>query len=196
VRATSPHRAAGARLAWATLLLAGAAAAGPPAWMQAQVGAALPAHDDKTAAVVLYSETLLNAAPGGRLRRVDRRVYRILRSDGAERGTVFVPFTPRSRVTDLHAWCIPATGRGYEVRNRDAYETALGGIAGSELITDVRARVLQIPAALPGSIVGYELERELEPYLLADEWVFQDTLPVREARYSVELPPGWEYHAT
>jgi len=196
VRATRHQRTAGAGLACATLLLAGAASAAPPAWLQAQVGAALPAHDDKTAAVVLYSETLLNAAPGGRLRRVDRRVYRILRSDGAERGTVFVPFTPRSRVTDLHAWCIPATGKGYEVRNRDAYETALGGIAGSELITDVRARVLQIPAALPGSIVGYELERELEPYLLADEWVFQDTVPVREARYSLELPPGWEYHAT
>lgn len=196
VRTARHTGTAGAALACATLLLAGAAAAAPPAWLQAQVRAPLPAHDDSTAAVVLYSETLVSAAPGGRLRRVDRRVYRILRSDGAERGTVFVPFTPRSRVTDLHAWCIPAAGKGYEVRNRDAYETALGGIAGSELITDVRARVLQIPAALPGSVVGYQLERELEPYLLADEWVFQDTVPVREARYRVELPSGWEYHAT
>lgn len=196
MRITRHDRTAGPGLACVALLLAGPAAAGPPAWMQAQVSAVLPAHDDKTAAVVLYSETRLNAEPNGRLKRVDRRVYRILRSEGAERGTVFVPFTPRSRVTDLHAWCIPATGKGYEVRNRDAYETALGGIADSELITDVRARVLQIPAAVPGSIVGYELERELEPYLLADEWVFQDTVPVREARYSIELPAGWQYDAT
>jgi len=61
VRATRHQRTAGAGLACATLLLAGAASAAPPAWLQAQVGAALPAHDDKTAAVVLYSETLLNA---------------------------------------------------------------------------------------------------------------------------------------
>ena len=84
--------------------------------------------------LVLYSETRLNAEPNGRLKRVDRRVYRILRSEGAERGTVFVPFTPRSRITDLHAWCIPATGKGYEVRNRDAYETALGDAAERRLV--------------------------------------------------------------
>jgi hypothetical protein len=30
---------------------------------------------------------------------------------------------------------------------------------------------------------------------MTDEWDFQDTLPVREARYTVRLPAGWSYKA-
>jgi hypothetical protein len=64
------------------------------------------------------------------------------------------------------------------------------------LATDIRVLVLQIPAATPGSIIGYEAELEETPDALADHWSFQDTIPVREARYSLQLPNGWSYKAT
>jgi len=64
------------------------------------------------------------------------------------------------------------------------------------LVTDVRRKLLVIPAATPGSIVGYEVVQDLQPYEMSDDWDFQDTIPVRESRYSVALPQGWtlEYH--
>lgn len=184
-------------LAWvgAAVYSGSAAANSAPPWVRAQVNASLPAHDDKTVAVVLYSETVVTVESAAKLRRLERRVYRILRPDGASRGTVQIPLTPDTRILSMHAWCIPATGKDYEVGNDDAVEA---GMVGTEFVTDLRVRALRIPASVPGSVIGYEVESEEQPrpYLMADAWRFQDTVPVREARYTLHLPPGWQYKAT
>ncbi len=54
---------------------------------------------------------------------------------------------------------------------------------------------MDIPAAEPGNIVGYEIAQDVRPYILQEEWYFQETLPVADARYTLQLPPGWEYKA-
>ena len=128
--------------------------------MQAQVSAPVPEHDPQTNAVLMYSETVVTVQPNGNRRRLERRVFRILRPEGGKRGLAVAIFDSRSRIASIHGWCIPATGKEFEVKDRDAIETGLAGIAGSELISDVRARMLSIPAAVPGSLVGYEFERE------------------------------------
>jgi hypothetical protein len=74
-------------------------------------------------------------------------------------------------------------------------ETALFGVSNGELATDLRTKILKIPAADIGNIVGYEIEHEDRPYILQDEWGFQEEDPVREARYTLQLPAGWEYKA-
>ena len=168
-------------------------AASAPEWMRAQVNAPVPAHDDETDAVVLYSETELTVLAPGKMKRRERRVYKILRSNGEGYGAVRWEFTPQSRVTSMYGWSIPAQGKHYEVKDRDIVETAITNVDGGELISDVRRKVMQIPAAVPGSIIGYEIEQEMQPYAMTDEWDIQYTLPVREARYTVRLPPGWSY---
>ncbi len=175
------------------MLLPAAHGAGAPDWMRAQVGVPLPAHDDETDAVALYSETLLTVQGPGKLKRLERRVYRILRAGGEGYGVVRVDFSPQSRVTSLQGWSIPAAGKDFEARQRDIIETAFTNVDGGELVTDVRTKVMRIPAAVPGSIVGYEFEQELLPYEMTDEWGFQDVVPVREARFTVRMPPGWSH---
>jgi len=181
------------------VLLAGAAAptraSSAPDWMRAQAVQPMPAHDDKTDAVLLYSETVLTVLGEGRMRRVDRRVYRILRPGGESLGLVKLYFDPQSRITDLHGWCIPASGKEYEVKERDAAESAYIGQDGGLLVSDERTKLLRIPAATPGNVIGYEVEQDLRPYQMADEWDFEDTVPVREARYVLQLPAGWGYRA-
>ena len=54
----------------------------------------------------------------------------------------------------------------------------------------MRIKVLKIPAADVGNIVGYEVEQELRPYVLQHEWLFQRPVPTVEARYTLQLPPG------
>jgi hypothetical protein len=168
-------------------------AASAPEWMRAQVSAPVPAHDDETDAVVLYSETELTVLAPGKMKRLERRVYKILRSNGEAYGAVRVEFTPQSRVTSMRGWSIPAQGKDFEVKDRDVIETAVTNVDGGELITDVRRKLIQIPASVPGSIIGYEIEQEMQPYEMTDEWDIQDTIPVREARYTVRLPPSWSY---
>jgi predicted transglutaminase-like cysteine proteinase len=183
----------GTMVACACLHASAAWAANAPEWMRAQLSAPMPAHDDETDAVVLFSETELTVQAPGKMKRLDRRVYKILRSDGEAYGAIRSDFTPQSRITAMHGWSIPAQGKDFEVKDREIIETSITNVDGGELISDVRSKFMRIPAAVPGSIIGYEIEQEMQPYEMTDEWDIQTTVPVREARYTVRLPPGWSY---
>src|SRR5262249_59815200 len=114
-----------------------ATASSPPPWVQAQVSSAIPEHDDKTGAVLLYSESVLTLQPDGKRKHLDRSVYRILRNEGQEVGIVRVNFDPRTRINDLRAWSIPKEGKPYEVGLRESVETSLFGVQDGELFTDL-----------------------------------------------------------
>jgi hypothetical protein len=172
-------------LAAATPAFAGSDA---PAWMHAVVNAPLPPHDDKTDAVLLYSETNVNVISADRIRTTERRAYKILRPDGRERGWVGVYFDSNSKVNNLRGWCIPAQGKDYEVNDKEAVELSPPGIEGAELIQDTKVKVIRIPAPDPGNIIGYEYEIEDHPLVLQDNWNFQHIDPVRESHYSLQLP--------
>jgi hypothetical protein len=187
-------------LACALALLLGAPsqalAADAPSWMHDQVGIRLPVYDEKTAAVLLYSETTVTVLSTDKIRTHVRESYKILRPDGRHYGTVFVYFNSRRKVTSIHGWCIPAQGKDFEVKDKDAMDISPPNIEGGELILDVKAKVLRIPAPDVGNIIGYEYEVEEQPFVLQETWGFQETAPTRQSRYSVQLPPGWEYKAS
>ena len=167
-----------------------------PAWMHAAASAPLPAHDEKTDAVLLYWEQAVNVQSVDKIKTRVRMVYKILRPSGRDYGIAAVSFNPQRKINGLRGWCIPAQGKDYEVKDKEAVEVALPKIAGSELISDVKEKLLQIPAPDPGSIVGYEYEEDEQPMVLQDVWVFQREIPGRELRYSLQLPSGWEYKAS
>ena len=167
-----------------------------PQWMHAVVNTPLPPHDEKTDAVLLYSEENVTVLSADKIKRQVRKAYKILRPGGREYGTVHVFFdSPGQKVTSLHGWCIPAQGKDYEVKDKDAMEIAPPKIEYAELVTDVKAKRLEIPAPDPGNIVGYEYEMEEQPLVLQDEWEFQAEAPAHESRYSLQLPATWEYRA-
>src|SRR5438552_11950538 len=155
-----------------------------PQWMHALVNALLPQHDEKTDAVLLYSEENLNVMSTDKIKRVVRVAYKILRSGGRDYGIVAVPFNSNAKITSLRGWSIPAQGKDYEIKDKEAVEVSLPKIEGSELVSDVKDKLLRIPAAEPGNIVGYEYEQEEQPYVLQDVWRFQATSPVGEAHYT------------
>src|SRR6202790_3074790 len=136
-----------------------------PGWMHALVNVPLPEHDDKTDAVMLYSEHIFTVQPNGKIKEMKRAAYKILRVGGKQYGVVTADFDADTRITAMHGWCIPAQGKDYEVKEKDALEGSVD-VAGGELITDVRVKVLKIPAADVGNIVGYEVEQDLRPYVL------------------------------
>jgi hypothetical protein len=173
-----------------------AAGGDAPSWMHALVSAPLPPHDEKTDAVQLYAEKIVTVQSTDKIKTLVRVAFKILRPGGRDLGTVVIPFDSMEKITSLHAWCIPAQGKDYEVKDKDGAEVALPAVQGSELISDVRAKLLRIPAPDPGNIIGYEYEEEERPFVLQDIWHFQGVHPVREAHYSLQLPAGWEYKAS
>lgn len=190
------------RALWLAMLCAGALAtpgrspaADAPAWMHALVSAPVPTHDEKTDAVEMYSEKIVTVQSADKIKTLVRAAYKVIRPGGRDLGTVVIPFDATTRISNLHAWCIPAQGKDYEVKEKDGAEVAMPAVPGSELITDVRAKVVHIPAADPGNLIGYEYEQEDHPFVLQDIWYFQGPHPARESHYTLQLPAGWEYKA-
>jgi Domain of Unknown Function with PDB structure (DUF3857)/Transglutaminase-like superfamily len=172
-----------------------AAAPDAPAWMHAAASAPLPAHDEKTDAVLLYSEDITIVQSDGKTKGFERRVYKILRPDGRGYGTIRAYPSSATKVGAMRGWCIPAQGKDFEVKDKEAAETAAFDIENGILASDLKEKTLKIPAAEPGNIVGYEIEYQERPYVLQGHWMFQWTHPTSEARYTLQLPPGWEYRA-
>ncbi|HLJ88232.1 MAG TPA: DUF3857 and transglutaminase domain-containing protein [Candidatus Angelobacter sp.] len=168
-----------------------------PAWMKSVAAASIPSYDEKTNAVLLYSETNLTVLSVDRIKTHVRKVYKILRPDGRGYGSAWVYFNaPGQKVENLHGWCIPAQGKDFEVKEKDATDMSPPGVEGGELVDDVKVKSLRIPAADPGNIIGYEYEIEERPLVLEHRWDIQDLVPTRESHFSLQLPAGWEYKAS
>ena len=75
---------------WLLAAVAAAHAGDAPAWMHAVVSAPLPAHDEKTDAVLLYSEQNVTVLSTDKIRTQVREAYKILRPGGREYGIAAV----------------------------------------------------------------------------------------------------------
>ena len=165
--------------------------ANAPAWLAAAASQPLPASLPKDAeAVILYSEQMTTAKSNGDIETRYRVAYKILRPGGKDYGTVSIYFSKVTPLTYLKAWSIPADGKVYEVKDHDSVETQL---AGGEFYDDVKVKVLVIPAADPGSVIGYEYVQKGRPYIFQDVWDFQERIPVLRAVYTLQIPDGWKY---
>ena len=164
--------------------------AGAPNWLKAVARTPLPDYPDDTDAVMLLNEKFTTVKDNGEIKTRYRYAYKILRPEGRSYGTVVVAFDNETRLTYLKAWSIPSGQKEYEVKEKDAVERSL--FVGA-LYQDTRSKTLQIPAAEPGSVIGYEYEQRGRPFILQDSWWFAEEIPVMRSRYLLELPEGWEF---
>ncbi len=51
----------------------------------------------------------------------------------------------------MKAWCIPASGKDFEVKEKEAVDVAYMDVDGGELISDLKVRLMKIPAADPAT---------------------------------------------
>ncbi len=185
------RRAFGVLLCVGPWALPQAVRADSPEWLRAVARAPLPNYPAETKAVLLLDEQITTVKDTGEIRTTYRRAYKILRPEGRYVARVVVPFDTETKITFLKAWSLPAAGREYEVKEKDAIERALY----DDLYSDNKDKLLEIPGADPGTVVGFEYEQKRRPSVLQDLWFFEDLLPVRQARYTLALPPGWEYQS-
>jgi hypothetical protein len=166
-----------------------------PAWMHTAAARPLPAYDDKTDAVIVYAEDLVTVQPNGKIRMTERRAIKILRPAGRAYGLRHFYYDNETKIGSIHGWTIPAQGRDFEVKDKDLTDRGFGGEGGELMASDAHTKSMELPAADPGNVIGWELEQDWRPYILQATWNFQQEIPVREARYTVQLPPSWEYQS-
>jgi hypothetical protein len=164
--------------------------AGVPDWLRQLARAPLPAYKADIAAVVLLDEEITTVSENGEIHTVYRRAVKILRPTANEYGQVRVHFDSETKLTWLKGWSIAANGQEYEVKEKDAVET---NALGDSMYSDAKVKVLLIPAAEPGAVVGFEYQQNRRSSVFQDWWTFQEDAPVRLCRYTVHLPRGWEY---
>lgn len=166
-----------------------------PDWLEQAVHATVPPQEKDTVAVVLYTEQQTIVKDNGAIETRYREVIKILRPEGKDYGTVIIYFTKSTPLTYFKAWSVPADGKPYEVKDKDSVEV---GVEGGDLYDDVRKKVLEIPAADPGNVVGYEYVQKGRPNVFQDGWGFQELIPVLRGQYTLQIPAGWkfDYHWT
>ncbi|HEV7425872.1 MAG TPA: DUF3857 and transglutaminase domain-containing protein [Thermoanaerobaculia bacterium] len=175
-------------------LLIGAAvsgfARGTPDWVKTAAATTIPSLPDKPRGVVLLDEATTTVSASGEIRTLQRSVFKILTSAGRDLGEIVIRCDAETRLKSMHAWTITAKGEELQTGDKDAMESS--AVSG-ELYNDQKKVMLQIPGAQPGSIIAVEYEQRGRPYALEDSWVFQDTVPVLVARYSLVLADGWTH---
>ena len=129
-----------ARKAWwlvLTLLVLGPyAGAGTPDWLRDAARSPVPSYPKETRAVVLLSEQVTTVKGSGEITTLYRHAVKILRPEGRDEGLLVVYSDQETRLTSLKGWAISADGQEYEVKEKDAVETAL--IRGFSTVTSAR----------------------------------------------------------
>jgi transglutaminase-like putative cysteine protease len=205
-KAFSDQRSAGGRSgvmrragAWAgallTLACAGVAHASSnpnlPDWVM-QAAAETGSWGDAKAAILL-NDTLLTVGPDGKAVERTRMVVKILRPQGRRAATPFAEFSKDLKLLSFHVWSIGPDGHHYTMKDNEYVE--VGENDPGMVYLDNLAKKADPPGADPGGIVAWETVQQLPSYETEDEWMFQDSIPVVQTSYEIDLPAGWHQRA-
>lgn len=164
-----------------------------PDWVRNLAQQPAKHYADDVDAVQLLDEGQTTVKDNGEFVTQARVVYRILRPEGKGVARITVAFDNETKINYLHGWSITAKGQEYEAKDKDALEMGISGYG--EIYSDDKQKILLLPGADVGTIVAFEYEHKRRPYLFQDEWIIQSELPVEKSRYTLQLPPSWEYRA-
>ena len=173
-------------------LLPPAAKAGVPDWLRSLAQQPAKTYADDANAVVLLDDQETTVKDNGDIVTRERIAYKILRPEGKSYAVHPVYFDSGTRINSLHGWSITAKGLEYEAKEKDAFEQSLGG---QKEFDDAKRKVMALPGADVGTVVGFEYEQKRRPYVFQDYWYFQDMVPVEKSRYTLRVPSRWEYRA-
>ncbi|MBZ5522177.1 MAG: DUF3857 domain-containing protein [Acidobacteriia bacterium] len=169
------------------------AVAGVPDWLKSTAQQPAKKYADDVDAVTLLDEQETTVNDNGEMVFHERVAYRILRPDGRGVSTLRLQYDDETKVRNLHGWSITAKGQEYEAKEKDSLERS---VSSYDVYSDVKEKILAVPGADVGTVVGFEFERRQRPNIFQDRWYFQDMIPVERARFTLRLPASWEFKAS
>lgn len=164
-----------------------------PDWVHAAAAKPPGKYPSDTHAVVLLDESTANITAPAEMEFSHRRVVRILRPEGRNEGKLSVYLNAGDKLQGIHAWTLDREGREYEVKDKEFIEVSPFH---EVLYTDIKYRATEAPAPNPGSVIAFEYTVRRHTFVDQTHWFFQEDIPVSEARFTLQLPAGWEYKAS
>jgi len=140
-------------------------------------------------AVILrrHGRLLLSPVSGAPSRMIMHTRLKILDERGVSLGTVRLATSTLSQIRSLVGRTVLPDGRTVELSS-DAVFTALDStVAGRGTVSFV------LPEVGVGSIIEYRYERALESLYFPEPWFFASRLPVLSSRFTVDVPPIYEF---
>ncbi|HJX83432.1 MAG TPA: DUF3857 domain-containing protein, partial [Candidatus Angelobacter sp.] len=168
------------------------ASATVPDWLHSLAGAPQKKYADDVNAVILLDDRETTVKDNGDIVTHERLALRILRPEGRHYAQHDITFDDETKVNSFHGWSITAKGQEYEAKEKDTFEMS---ISTYEVFSDDKTKIMVLPGAEVGTVVGFEFERKERPFLFQKFWLFQRPIPVERSRYTLHLPSGWEYRA-
>ena len=169
-----------------------AAHAAVPDWLRNLAQQPAKKYADDANAVILLDDQETTVKDNGEIVTHERLAFRILRPEGKDYSQYSVHFDAETKLNSFRGWSITAKGQEYESKDKDAFEHSLGS---ANEFSDTKEKLLIIPGAEVGTVVGFEYEQKRRPYMFQDYWYFQDMIPVEKSRYTLRIPAKWEYRA-
>jgi hypothetical protein len=161
-----------------------------PDWVQQLASQPVGTYPPRTNAVVLLDQRSIFYTGPNEYQEHYRRVVRILRPEGRTEREFMRYFRPGERVLNIHAWSINSAGHVFEIKDKEFLTVSPFGT--DELYNDDQAVTAEVAADV-GSVVAFECTIAHHPLSTQLSWYFQEDIPVKEARFHLEVPAGWEY---
>src|SRR5215467_6452125 len=182
----------GARIVLIALSLAYTvyAADDTPGWLKDLAGASLQEYGARVNTVILFNEEHTTMNDSGRLTTTTRTAMKILTRQGAEPIFFDEYDTASGKVRDFRAWMVAPTGKVKKYGKDEIVDVAC---VENEVYNQCRRRLVSGKRdADAGSIFAYESTVERRSFSNQLLFHFQESSPVRLARFTVTLPAGWE----
>jgi hypothetical protein len=119
----------------------------------------------------------------------ERRALRVLNRRSAEPYLDAVGSENNdSKVTAIQTWTISTSGHVTQSGKKDLITAA--DFAGFEVFSDDRVKMIKIPGAEDGSLVGYEITSQGHTPISGRRFRMEDEIPVRVSELHVSVPSG------
>jgi hypothetical protein len=190
----SSKLAVSARLILAALLLClgGGALRGAdsvPDWLSAAGRVDLGPFGSGSAAVIVGKWTDFSVDATGKYSLTERTALRVLNRRSAERYLTAVgPENNDSKVTSIQTWTVSPSGHVTQSGKKDLITAA--DVADFEVFSDDRVKMIKVPGAEDGSLVGYEIIIQGHTPISGRRFRMEDEIPVRVSELHVSVPSG------
>ena len=160
-----------------------------PDWLAAAGRVDLNHFGDGSAAVTVGEWTDFTVDATGKFVMTERRALRVLNRRSADQFLNAVGNENNdTKVTSIETWAISPSGRVTQSGKKDLITAS--DFAGFEVFSDDRVKMIRIPGAEDGSLVGFEIVTQGRLPISGEKFRMEEVIPVRVSELRVSVPSG------
>jgi hypothetical protein len=160
-----------------------------PDWLSVAGRVDLSHFGDGSAAVVVGEWTDFTVDATGKFVMTERRALRVLNRRSAEPYLDAVGFENNdTMVTSIETWTISPSGHVTQSGKKDLITAS--DFASFEVFSDDRVKMIKIPGAEDGSLVGSEIITQGRLPISGEKFRMEREIPVRQSELHVSVPSG------